>query len=174
MSRILPLAALLAAGIASAAPITGTINFSGTIAPPACTVDTTTTANKGLNQTVTLPTVNATSFGAAGSTLGQTPFSLQFTGCTASAGGVNITFGNAASADSTVASTFKSTGTATGVSFELLNASAANIAPNTVQNYPVTTTATATYNFSVRYYATSATVNAGTVIAAVPVTVVFP
>jgi major type 1 subunit fimbrin (pilin) len=108
------LAALLVASQAAPAfAADAMLNFSGTILPPSCTVD-----SSSANQTITLDTTPVQNFAAVGSTASPAAISLSLINCTA---GANVTITVSGTMD-TVASVLKNTGTATQVGVQILKA----------------------------------------------------
>jgi major type 1 subunit fimbrin (pilin) len=91
-----------------------TLNFSGTILQPSCTVDSSTA-----NQTVTLDSTPIANFGSVGSTAAAKGVNLNLINCSA---GTIVTMTVAGTMD-TVASVLKNTGTATQVGVQILRAS---------------------------------------------------
>lgn len=63
------------------------VNFEGEIVASTCVV----TSGNQQGKTVTLPQVTNQLFGGNGTTVGDTPFTLDFTGCTGSTGGTGYT-----------------------------------------------------------------------------------
>ncbi|MBV7693709.1 type 1 fimbrial protein [Limnobaculum sp. M2-1] len=93
------LATVVATALSSAAvqAADGTITFNGTVTDSACTTITSVTADtvEPISATLTLPPVTTTTLNAAtGTYAGQTPFSIQLTGCesTAALGNVRALF----------------------------------------------------------------------------------
>lgn len=102
----LALAAALALGSAGVQAADGTITFNGLVTAAACssiasvTADSTVNGPTPINATLTLPNVsNTTLNAAAGTYAGQTPFSIQLTGCeaTTALNNVRAVFTSAAS-----------------------------------------------------------------------------
>jgi major type 1 subunit fimbrin (pilin) len=89
MKKTLITAALLTAfGVAAVAPkaaaaADGTINFTGAVTSTSCTVKVNGTTG---TTTVTLPTVQASDFTAAGTATGFVPLTIALTGCTPTTG----------------------------------------------------------------------------------------
>lgn len=86
------LATAIAAGLCSTAAqaADGTITFNGTVTNSACTIASVTADSvvgaSPFNATLTLPSVTGNTLNAgAGTYAGQTPFSIQLTGCEATA-----------------------------------------------------------------------------------------
>ena len=98
MNKYLLLTALTAAlGTSAAQAADGTITFNGTVTNSACTAIASVTADTvvggpaPINATLTLPPVTADTLNMApGTYIGQTPFSIQLTGCAAAAGLNNV------------------------------------------------------------------------------------
>lgn len=102
----LALAVALTLGSACAQAADGTITFNGLVTASACssiasvTADSTVSGPTPINATLTLPNVtNTTLNAAAGTYAGQTPFSIQLTGCeaTTALNNVRAVFTSAAS-----------------------------------------------------------------------------
>ncbi|WP_250463569.1 fimbrial protein [Caballeronia sp. GAFFF2] len=100
-----------------------TLNFTGTIVPPSCTVDT-----ASANQTINLGSANILDFPSVGSTMNPTAFSLKLTNCTP---GTTVSMAVSGQPD-TVPSVLKNTGTATQTGVQLLQASSAGGTTGTV------------------------------------------
>ncbi len=98
----------------SAFAVDATLNFTGTILPPSCTVDSSTA-----NQTINLGTAPIVNFAAVGSTGNPQGFSLNLINCDA---GANVTMTVSGTMD-TVPSVLQNTGTATQIGVQLLRAS---------------------------------------------------
>ncbi|WP_250466700.1 fimbrial protein [Caballeronia sp. GAFFF2] len=90
-----------------------TLNFTGTIILPTCTVDT-----DSVNQTITLQQAKTTDFAAVGATNSAQAFNVKLVSCAA---GTNIGMTVNGTID-TVASVLKNTGTAAQVGVQLLKA----------------------------------------------------
>ncbi|WP_213133549.1 fimbrial protein [Citrobacter sp. FP75] len=105
---------------ASGSKATATVHFTGEIVASTCVVNT---ANP-TNTTVTLPKVTNQLFSGAGSTTGDTPFTLQFTGCTGAAGAgsyVVVFTGKNPGSKTTLLEATRSTGAAKDVGIEVDN-----------------------------------------------------
>ncbi|WP_050454342.1 fimbrial protein [Candidatus Burkholderia verschuerenii] len=112
MIKLSVVSAILAvASTTSAFAADATLNFTGNIIQPSCTVDSTST-----NQTIDLGTAKTTDFAAVGSTNSPTAFNLNLKNCAA---GTIVTMNVAGTMD-TVTSVLKNTGTATFVGVQLL------------------------------------------------------
>ncbi|MDO5686314.1 MAG: fimbrial protein [Neisseria sp.] len=152
-------AATLSAGVMAK---DGTVTINGEVVSQTCTVDA-----GSVNKTVTLPKVPTTALPTAGTTAGDTPFSLVFNNC--SVGDVYAYFLPGAN---TVAATgnLKNNGVATNVEIALYNTDDSKIKlndPAATQNSASvnvgTAGGTATLNYVAKYYATGqATVGAVT------------
>lgn len=110
---------LLAALIATAAKSTfaapdAKLDFTGTILPASCTIDSSTA-----NQTIDLGSANVGDFAAVGATRNAIAFNLKLTNCSSSA---RVTMTVSGTSD-TVASVLKNTGNAAQVGVQLLQAS---------------------------------------------------
>lgn len=164
--------ALIALGATNVAMAAETITFQGTIDSNTCTVGVGGTASP----TVTLPTVGVASLDSVGKTAGATPFTINISGCSATADDVAVRFSahnpDGANLGLTPAST------ATGVSVQLLSGSAGStpIAFNTgIATSATATTASgsAAYNLTAQYYAKAAA-GAGSVVAVTDYEVIYP
>ncbi|SQI36568.1 ELF [Leminorella richardii] len=93
---ILASAVMAALGSTAVNAADGTITFNGTVTDSACTAIASVTADAvstgtPINATLTLPPVTSTVLNAAAGTYaGQTPFSIQLTGCEAATGLNNV------------------------------------------------------------------------------------
>ncbi|MBP0591324.1 fimbrial protein [Paraburkholderia sp. LEh10] len=116
------LAMLAATAGARAFAIDATIYYSGEIAQPSCTVDT-----SSLNQTVNLGSATVMDFGAIGSTLNPTAFNVLLNSC---GPGTKVTMTVNGTMD-TVASVLQNTGTATQVGVQLLQATSSGATSGT-------------------------------------------
>ncbi|KTS72224.1 fimbrial protein [Pantoea stewartii] len=152
--------ALLAAAICgSASAADGTINFTGSITDTACKVDT-----AAANQTVSMGDVSASSFGSVGATASATRFTINLTGCPASATSARIRFdGPLASGNSNLLA-LSSGQTATNVAVGIYEQDSNTQIPIGTASAPVTLSSTATnaLNFIAKYVSTGASVGAGT------------
>jgi major type 1 subunit fimbrin (pilin) len=140
----------------------GTINFTGQLQSSTCSVSS---ASQTLS--VTLPTLATSALAAGvGTVAGSTPFSIAITGCTSGSTATTY-FETNANVDQSSGRLNLATGsTATGVQLQLTNSnnSVINLAkPSGSQNVVAAaiTGGNATETFAVAYYATSATVGAG-------------
>ena len=111
--------ALMVAGLvlSTAALADNTIKFQGEVADQTCDISINGNASTPL---ILLPTVAATSLVAAGTTAGQTPFTIGLTGCTASGSATAIKtvfVGNNLTANGRMGNT----GTAKNVSLRLVD-----------------------------------------------------
>jgi type 1 fimbria pilin len=127
-----------------------------TVRPVSCTVTSTTA-----NQTIPLATVSPAMLASAGAVIAKTPFSIDLL-CDA---GVKVaaTF-TSASGNSGVASVLASTGTATGIGVQLLDASQTPIVLDTPRQLTSGTTGNMSFPFYGQYYRLGAApVTAGSV-----------
>jgi major type 1 subunit fimbrin (pilin) len=156
----------------------GTITFNGKVTASTCTIGVN---GGGASNGVTLPTVATSALnGSIGKVAAATPFSVSLSACTfGTAGNVGLYFepGPTTQADGNL----KNTATPNGVEIQLLNNTQGVMALNNAagaQNgstAAVTTTSTsATLNYYAQYYASAATVNAGTVTSTVTYSVIYP
>jgi major type 1 subunit fimbrin (pilin) len=183
MKKTLLSAALMAGfGIAAFAPqpanaADGTMTFNGAVTGATCTINVGTAAG-GLNPTITLPTVATTSLAAAGQTAGATAFSVYLTACPTSPAlqkaSVNFEAGANVNAAGRIINT-GATGPATLVDLQLTDGGSN---PIVIGTGPVPTTyatfasASATFPYFVRYYATGAA-TAGAVKGTVQYSIVY-
>jgi len=158
----------------SAFAVDGTIDFQGQITDTTCAVAVNSGTNNG---TVTLPTIAASALPAVASTAGATPFTISLTGCTGTALNTASTlFENGANVDA-AAGRLNSTGTASGVQIELLNAAQAPLhvgAAGLQGDTPADiSSGSATMNYFARYYASGASVTPGSVVSRVDYTIQY-
>ncbi|MBK5142613.1 type 1 fimbrial protein [Budviciaceae bacterium BWR-B9] len=126
------LATVVATALSSAAvqAADGTITFNGTVTDSACTAIASVTADTvatgtPISATLTLPPVTTTTLNAAtGTYAGQTPFSIQLTGCEAATGLSNVralfTTSNTPSGDAHVMANTAATTPATNVAVAIM------------------------------------------------------
>lgn len=155
--------------IASTSALAGnTINFQGEVADQTCVVSINGNSSTPL---VLLPTVPASSLAVAGQTAGQTPFTINLTGCTASTSATAIKtvfVGNNLTSNGRMGNT----GNATNVSLQLVDpaspATALDLTGQTgAAGLSLAANATsAAYDFAVEYYAEGAA-TAGSVLGSV-------
>lgn len=122
MRKIQFILGILAAASSSATlAYDGTINFTGKVVAQTCSV-----SSGSKNLTVTLPTVSEASLAAATNTAGLTPFTIELTGCNASAasGAQNVKayFEPNATTDYDTGNLNIAAGSANNVQIQLLNA----------------------------------------------------
>jgi len=168
MSRQRFALAAVVAGLAlssSAFAADGTITFTGAITDTTCAVSVGGTGNA--NATITLPTVQTTSLPAVGATAGTTPFDIVLSGCTGGTLNTASThFESGSTVDSATGRLHNTSGSASGVQLQLLNASHGSIvAGGASQNdVPVSiTSGTGTLSYYVQYYANAGAVTSGSV-----------
>lgn len=175
MNKSILFAALAAVPFFSFAQSSNTITFRGEVAEQTCSVAVNGNASSPV---VLLPTVSTSDLAAAGSSAGQTDFTVSVSGCTASVTpkSVNTVFlPNNATASGNIANT----GTATNVSLQLLDPTAPAMAFPLTGGYAApglqvaANETAASHNFAVRYFAEGAA-TAGTVIGAVQYSVAYP
>ncbi|POT55709.1 type 1 fimbrial protein [Citrobacter amalonaticus] len=155
MKKITLALACTVAAVSTSAMADNTIRFQGEVADQTCVVSI--NGNPSSPQ-VLLPTVPKSALAASGVTAGQTPFSIDLTGCTASASATAIKtvfVGNNLTSDGRMGNT----GSATNVSLQLIDPAA----PTTPLDLTGQTGAaglnlaanatSASYNFAVEYYA---------------------
>ena len=105
---------------ATGSKATATVHFTGEIVASTCVVNT---ANP-TNTNVVLPQVTNQLFGGAGSTTGDTQFTLQFTGCSGATGAhsyVVVFTGKNPGSNTTLLEATRTTGAATDVGIEVDN-----------------------------------------------------
>ncbi|MDR5774061.1 fimbrial protein [Caballeronia sp. LP006] len=112
LKLILVVSALAAAK--SVFAVDATLNFTGTIILPTCTVD-----SSSANQTISLDTAKTTDFAAVGSTQNPRPFNVKLAAC---ATNTNVTM-TVNGTNDTLTSVLKNTGSAAQVGVQLLKAS---------------------------------------------------
>jgi major type 1 subunit fimbrin (pilin) len=147
---------------------TGTITFNGKLTANTCDV---VVDGQAADATVTLPTVGINQLDAATKTAGQTGFLMALNNCAGTLKTASAFFEAGTSVDTVTGRLKNLTGTATGVSLQLLDASSASQAvilagnQNQVTNttYKDVSGGSATLPYAVRYYAEAAT-KAGTVV----------
>ncbi|MGY3041237.1 major type 1 subunit fimbrin (pilin) [Rhodanobacter sp. TND4EL1] len=157
-------------------PTDGTISISGQVIAQTCKVDG-QSAGTADAKTVNLPDVLTSQLSTVGATAGDKPFSIAVTGCDAALSNVHTYF-TGTNIDPTSGRLTNATGNATGVQVQLLNGDNTIIALNSAdgsQNSKSVNlvTGAATLNYKARYYASSATVGAGSVTTSVAFTMVY-
>jgi major type 1 subunit fimbrin (pilin) len=183
------LAAMLVTGFGALAlapqaarAVDGTINITGTITANTCAINGASPSST----TVVLPTVQTSALtGGAAKVAGSTPFSLAATGCPVATGHTLTAYFEPGINIDTATHNLVSTGTAAGVQVQLLNGSgstATAFSPILLGNaastqnsgaFTVSATGTATLNYYAQYYASLATVSAGTVVSAATFTLIY-
>lgn len=160
--------AVLAVLSCSSYAVDGTVTVSGTVTNTTCTVTPSST-------TVTLPTVSKTSLGSIGATAGTTAWSVAVSAC--SGASTMTTYFEPASTTNGNGRLLNS-GTATGVDVQMLTSAfgvinlAAGAGSQGVSSTAVVSNA-ATQSFYIRYYATSASVTAGTFVGGFTFTMIY-
>lgn len=173
MFKKLTTLALIAAA-SSAYAVDGTVTVSGTVVSNTCTVAPSTSA-------VTLPTVSTSALNAIGAVAGMTPWNVTVSGCGATSINMNTYFeyGTSTNAGGRLS---KVSGTSTNVDVQVLQLNAGTLTvldlskPAGSQNTTAVATnagGTATQFFFLRYYATAATVGAGSFNSSFTFTVVY-
>lgn len=159
---------LASSGVVQAAD--GTIKFTGNITDTACVVD-----SSGSDQTVSLGTIPATSFSAAGDTASAQKFNITLSGCPN--GTVAVTFGGASDPANADLLKLDSGMTATGVAVRINNADDnSQILINDTRSAKRVTVAadgSAVLNFTGQYQSTAIPVTAGTADATSQFTVLY-
>ena len=167
----LSLALIAAASATVAMADTGTITFNGLVVANTCT-----TALTGGATAVTLPTVLTSALTTAGNTAGDTAFSLNVTGCDATAATRGIHYTLTPSAyDATNNSLIVNTGSATNVGVEILEGAtpiAFAGAPHQTANVTLDGAGAGSVSLAAQYKATGAA-TAGTVTSALNWTLVY-
>ncbi|MHA7848475.1 fimbrial protein [Serratia sp. D1N4] len=147
---------------------TGTITFNGKLTANTCDV---VVDGQTADATVTLPTVGTNQLDAPTKTAGQTGFIMALNNCAGTLRTASAFFEAGSSVDTVTGRLKNLTGTATGVSLQLLDASSASqaviLAGNqnqvTQTTYKDVSGGSATLPYAVRYYAEAPT-QAGTVV----------
>lgn len=164
---------ILAAGLVPAlafAQQTNTINFKGEVSTQTCEVSVN---GASTSPVVLLPTVAATDLATAGTTAGDTNFTIELQNCATNLTSAKARFvGNSVQASGNLGNT----GTATGVSIQVaneggtaLNFNASDVVSNAAN---ISGTGTASLPFTARYYA-EAPATAGTVLASTQFAIVY-
>ncbi len=154
----------------------GTINFTGAVTAKTCTVKV--NGGSASPAAVTLPTVSTSSLNAVGATAGQTQFSINLSACsTATTAATYFEAGPTVNSNGRLNNT-AGTGAATGVDLQLVNSdnsliTVGSAAPTTGAGVATITGSAATLNYFARYYATTATVGAGTVTSSVNFSMIY-
>ncbi|ERK13393.1 putative fimbrial protein [Serratia fonticola AU-P3(3)] len=154
-------------GLAQAAS-TGTITFNGELTANTCDV---VVDGQSADATVILPTVGTNQLQNAARTAGDTGFVMSLSNCSGTLETASAFFQAGSSVDTVTGRLFNTTGTATNVSLQLLDASSTTQAvikagsqeQTTAMTYKDVTSGSTTLPYIVRYYAEAAT-TAGTVV----------
>jgi major type 1 subunit fimbrin (pilin) len=164
---IAAIAAIGSAAMGQAHAADGQINFVGKLEAQTCTIDVNGTVTPAV-ATVTLPTVSTGKLANAGETTGQTGFIIGLKNCTGPATSAAAFFESGSTVD-LPSGNLKTTGTATNVQLQLVDASTGTaIQAGNVSQHAGTTkialdaTGNANLPYAVQYFATGAT-GAGTV-----------
>lgn len=169
----LALALMGACAATSTFAATGTVTFNGKLVAGTCGA----TVNGGTaSQTVTLPTVHVSSLGAVAATAGTTPFTITLTGQECKDGTTTATpYFESEVAKVNAAGRLINTTTATDlVEVQLLNNAGTVINVNDISTTQATSvSATGTFNYSARYYATAAATTAGAVTSSVSYSIIY-
>lgn len=164
-------AALAVASFAAAHASDGTLTFSGSLTSSTCSVSA-----GSANQTVTLPSLAASTLASAGDTAGAVQFQIAVTGC--SGGTATATPYFESGANVTTTGRLANTGNAGNVEIQLLNASLGVMDLKGVNPSAQSSTAaavsggSATATFVAKYYATGAA-SAGSVASSVTYSMVY-
>lgn len=171
-TKALTLAALVcASGAQFANAADGTINFNGELLSQTCTVSVGGVVSPAI-ATVTLPTISNSLLDVAGKAEGRTGFDVTLSGCTGTATTAAAFFNSGSTVDPATGNLNNTTGTATFVQLQLIDAVTGNViqAGNTNQK---TTTSRNTLaaggvrmDYAVQYFATGAA-TPGTVLSSV-------
>lgn len=171
MKKLTIVASLIAVfgtvGMAQAAS-TGTITFNGELTANTCDV---VVDGQQADATVILPTVSTSQLQIATRTAGDTGFVMALSNCAGTLETASAFFQAGASVDAVTGRLLNTTGGATNVSLQLLDASSPNQAvikagsqdQVTAMTYQSVTSGSATLPYIVRYYAEAPT-TAGTVV----------
>lgn len=158
--KALALAVLVAAtGSQFANAADGTINFNGALTAQTCTVAVNGVVTPTA-ATVTLPTVSTSKLAAAAQVEGTTGFSVQLSKCSGTAKTAAAMFEPGTTVDASSGNLRNTTGTATNVQLQLVDA--VNSTPikagtdqrNTTSRSVIDATGAANLNYAVQYYAT--------------------
>ncbi|RJG14347.1 type 1 fimbrial protein [Pseudomonas cavernicola] len=177
MKKLIALAVIAAPGFAAAAPSANTINFLGEVTAQTCQV---TINGNATTPVVLLPTVQASTLAAAGSVVGETPFTLGVTGCvapTSAAQAIKAVFvGNNVTSSGNLGNT--AAGGATNVELQILNGVAGTpvnlSSPATVAGISLPVGATsASHDYAVQYKSVPGGATAGAVTSSMQYTVSY-
>lgn len=159
--KALALAVLVAAtGSQFANASDGTINFNGALTAQTCTIAVNGVVTPTV-ATVTLPTVSTSKLASAAQVEGATGFTIQLTKCSGTATTAASMFEPGSTVDANSGNLKNTTGTATNVQLQLVDA--ANSSPikagagtqkATTSRNAIDGTGAATMNYAVQYYAT--------------------
>lgn len=170
--KVLALAVLLSAtGAQFASASDGTINFNGLLTAATCAITVNDVPTPAV-ATVTLPTVSTSVLAATGQVAGATDFNIKLSGCSPSSGAVAAYFEAGSGVDPLTGNVKNSSGTATNVQFQLLDATngdaiaAGNTNQRTLTTHIMRDMGSATLPYAVQYIAQDAT-TAGTVVGSV-------
>ncbi|MFJ2975267.1 fimbrial protein [Kluyvera sp. NPDC087067] len=174
-TKLLTLSLAIISASAMAAS-SNTVQFRGEVNSQTCSVNIN---GNPTTPVVLLPTVSTASLGTAQATAGATKFTVNVTGCNStSAATIKTVFaGNNISSAGNLANTG---GTATGVSIQILDSDGSTplnfVNGSTVQTSSFTKASsdtTASQDLTARYYAETASVTAGTVIASAQYSITY-
>ncbi|WP_438866570.1 fimbrial protein [Pseudomonas sp. L1(2025)] len=171
--KALALAVLVAAtGSQFANAADGTINFNGALTAQTCTVAVNGVVTPTV-ATVTLPTVSTSKLAAAAQVEGTTGFTIQLSKCTGTANTAAAMFEPGTTVDANSGNLKNTTGTATNVQLQLVDAvnntaikAGAGAQRATTSRSAIDSTGAANMNYAVQYYATGAS-TPGSVISSV-------
>ncbi|CAM3288824.1 MULTISPECIES: fimbrial protein [Pseudomonas] len=170
--QALTLAALFCAtGAQFATAADGTINFAGELVSQTCTISVGGVVSPAV-ATVTLPTISNSLLDVAGKTEGRTGFDVTLSGCTGTATTAAAFFNSGATVDPATGNLNNTTGTASLVQLQLIDAVNGNViqAGNTNQKTNTSRNTLASggvrMDYAVQYYATGAA-TPGTVLSSV-------
>ncbi|OPA96928.1 fimbrial protein [Pseudomonas fluorescens] len=172
-TKALTLAALVCASSAQFANAAdGTVNFNGELVNQTCTVAVDGVVSPAI-QTVTLPTISTGLLTSAGQTEGRTGFNVTLSDCVGTAATAASFFNSGATVDPVSGNLLNTSGTATNVQLQLVDAQGGaviqagntNQRTNTTRN-TIDTNGAANMPYAIQYVATGAT-TAGTVISSV-------
>ncbi|WP_416261021.1 fimbrial protein [Gibbsiella quercinecans] len=161
---------LIAFSGAAFADSANTVQFKGEVSTQTCSVNI--NGNES-NPVVLLPTVAASTLATAGTSNGETTFTVNVTGCTANATSSTAIKTVFAGNNVTSNGNLGNTGTASNVSIQLLDSDAStplsfssgSVATSSAMTLASGTDTSTSQNLVARYYAESTGVTAGSVIA---------
>ena len=156
------LAAIIASSVMGVTGISyaadGTVKFTGNITADACTASA-----ESQDLSVSLGTVSATSFSAAGDKSSPTKFTINLSDCPSSITAVSVKFDGISDTTSSNLLKLDSGSTATGVGVEISDVTGTPLPLHTASSpYAIAQDGTAALDFVGRYVSTTSSVGAGT------------